>query len=107
MSESFPEVVVKLGAQGALWAGRERRTVVRAAARPVEVVDSTGAGDAFAAGWLPVWLAAGDPAAALAAGCALAARAVTQVGARPGDLEGDQAATDLFCAGKRPISPCP
>lgn len=83
LTASFPAVVVKLGAQGAVWAARGHEAVVRVAALPVEVVDSTGAGDAFAAGWLPVRLAAGDPAAALAAGCALAARAVTRVGARP------------------------
>ena len=46
-------------------------------------VDTTGAGDAFAAGLLAARLAAPAPAEALAAGCALAARAVVTAGARP------------------------
>jgi len=76
------QVVVTLGRAGALWTGGER--VVRVGAEAVEVVDTTGAGDAFAAGLLAARADGADPAEALAAGCALAARAVTQVGARPG-----------------------
>jgi sugar/nucleoside kinase (ribokinase family) len=45
--------------------------------------DPTGAGDAFAAGLLAAWLAAGTPEEALRAGAALGARAVSQVGTRP------------------------
>ena len=56
---------------------------VRRAAEAVEVVDTTGAGDAFAAGLLSAWRSGGDPDAALAAGCRLAARAVSKPGARP------------------------
>ena len=55
----------------------------RVPAEPVEVVDTTGAGDAFAAG-LPERAAGGaEPREALEAGCRVAARAVAQVGARP------------------------
>jgi ribokinase len=75
------EVVVKLGADGALWTDGE--TVVRAAAAPARVVDTTGAGDAFAAGLLAARLDGAPPAAALAGGCGAAARAVAQPGARP------------------------
>ena len=42
-----------------------------------------GAGDAFAAGLLRAWCAGSSPAEALAAGAALGAEAVTQIGARP------------------------
>jgi sugar/nucleoside kinase (ribokinase family) len=77
------EVVVKLGSEGALRVGRGSAQAVWATARPVTVVDTTGAGDAFAAGWLPAWLSGADPEVALRAGCALAARAVTRAGARP------------------------
>jgi ribokinase len=76
------EVVVTLGSEGALWSDGER--VVRAHAAPLAapLPDSTGAGDAFAAGLLSVWRPGGDPAAALAAGGRLAVRAVARSGAR-------------------------
>jgi len=74
------EVVVKLGGDGALWT--DGTDVLHAAAEPVEVVDSTGAGDAFAAGWLAA--RSRGPAAALEAGCAAGARAVSARGARAG-----------------------
>ena len=74
------EVVVKLGAGGALWTDGSR--VLRAPAEPVAVVDTTGAGDAFAAGLLAARADGAEPAEALAAGCRLAARAVGIRGAR-------------------------
>src|SRR5919197_2733322 len=76
-----PEIVVKRGAAGVLWTDGSR--TVRRAAEAVEVVDTTGAGDAFAAGLLSAWRPGGDPEAALAAGCGLAGRAVSKPGARP------------------------
>lgn len=60
--------VVKLGARGCLVDSRLYR------ARPVQAVDTTGAGDAFAAGWL-----LGGVELALKA----AARCVTRLGAMP------------------------
>lgn len=83
LTERFPEVVVKLGGDGAAWCGRDAGTPVVVPAVPVDVVDTTGAGDAFAAGFLPADLAGAAPADALAAGCAIAARVVAQAGARP------------------------
>lgn len=78
----FDEVVVTLGPAGALWTDGDE--VLRAAAVPVDaVVDSTGAGDAFAAGFLTARARGASTAEALAAGCRLAARAVTTLGARP------------------------
>ena len=75
--------VVKLGADGAIWAGRDG-TVIRSGAAPVPVpVDPTGAGDAFAAGLLAAWLAGADPEAALRAGARLGSEAVGVVGGRP------------------------
>jgi sugar/nucleoside kinase (ribokinase family) len=73
------EVVVKRGAAGAAWYAGD--TFVSVPAPAVEVVDTTGAGDAFAAGFLSAW--PGDPAHALLKGTELAARAVAQTGGRP------------------------
>jgi ribokinase len=71
------EKVTKLGPDGACWGD------VRVPALPVDVVDTTGAGDAFAAGFLSARLQVAEPRKALEAGCRVAARAVAQVGARP------------------------
>ena len=78
----FSEVVVTLGADGALWTDGCRS--VHRDAVPVEaVVDSTGAGDAFAAGLLAARLEGAAPEEALAAGARLAAEAVGRPGGRP------------------------
>ncbi len=82
LAARFDEVVVTLGADGALWT--DGRETVRADAVPVEAaVDSTGAGDAFAAGLLAARLDGAAPAEALAAGARLAAEAVRRPGGRP------------------------
>jgi sugar/nucleoside kinase (ribokinase family) len=75
-------VAVSLGADGALWASDG--VLVHRPAHPTEVVDTTGAGDAFAAGLLAAWLTDPDvaPADALDAGLALAADVVRRPGAR-------------------------
>jgi ribokinase len=76
-------VVVKCGADGAVWAGADG-TVITAPASPVPtVVDPTGAGDAFAAGYLAAWRTGGSPEECLAAGARLGALAVTRFGGRP------------------------
>ncbi|MBB5785184.1 carbohydrate kinase family protein [Nonomuraea jabiensis] len=80
----FPQVVIKMTAEGALWYANGRPEPVRVAAEPVDkIVDGTGAGDAFCAGFLPVWLAGKPPAESLAAGCRLASKAIMHLGARP------------------------
>lgn len=78
--------VVKCGADGALAAspsGGRWEQPARAAA----LVDTTGAGDAFAAGFVGAWSGAigigGDVAAALRHGIETAARAVAREGGRP------------------------
>ena len=75
-------VAVSLGADGALWASGD--LLVHRPAHPTDVVDTTGAGDAFAAGLMAAWLAdhAVDPAVALDAGLARAAEVVRRPGAR-------------------------
>lgn len=79
--EDCPEVVVKLGEEGACWGrGGERLDLAPSAA---QVVDTTGAGDAFAAGWLASWLLGEDGPRALRAALDAAARAVGWLGGRP------------------------
>ena len=75
-----PLVVLKLGAAGCLVAwGTERRHIP---AQMVAVVDATGAGDAFAAGFVTTYLRLRDPLAAAQAGTAAAAAVVARPGAR-------------------------
>jgi ribokinase len=82
LAARYPVVAVKLGPDGALWASGD--VLVHRPAHPTTVVDTTGAGDAFAAGLLAAWLSSPglDPAAALDAGLALAADVVRRPGAR-------------------------
>jgi sugar/nucleoside kinase (ribokinase family) len=80
----YPHVVMKLGADGAMMYSNGRPDPVRVPGQPVErIIDGTGAGDAFCAGFLPAWLDNKPPGEALASGCRLAARALSLVGARP------------------------
>jgi sugar/nucleoside kinase (ribokinase family) len=72
-------IVVKLGARGALAVGPEGERVA-AAAQPLAVADSTGAGDAFNAGLIAALGEGRDLAAALQAATTLAGRII----ARPG-----------------------
>ena len=80
----YPQVVMKLGADGAMMYANGRPEPIRVSAPPVEhIVDGTGAGDAFIAGFLPAWLNKKPGGEALASGCRLAAKALGLVGARP------------------------
>lgn len=99
LADAYPEIVVTLGADGALWS--DGTEVIHRAAATVSSdapgvdstgnaegtaatsLDSTGAGDAFTAGWLGARLAGTGVKDALAAATALAAVAVATEGARP------------------------
>ncbi|MCI0688920.1 MAG: PfkB family carbohydrate kinase, partial [Sporichthyaceae bacterium] len=83
LTAHYNEVVVKLGAGGAVWCGAGAEPVFGAAEAVAGPLDTTGAGDAFAAGFLYSCLSGADPAAALRSGAKLAARAVSAAGARP------------------------
>ncbi|MEU4225953.1 sugar kinase [Nonomuraea sp. NPDC026600] len=80
----FPQVVIKMNDEGALWFGNSRSEPVQVDAEPVDrIIDGTGAGDAFCAGFLPPWLEGKPPSEALAGGNSLAAKAIVHLGARP------------------------
>jgi len=95
LAARVPEVVVTLGAGGALWTdGRAVRRVDAEGTPPAPnggqagaaggaPLDTTGAGDAFAAGFLIARLSGADSEEALREGCRLAAVAVRTPGARP------------------------
>lgn len=76
-----PELVIKRGADGATWR-REGEMVLGTMVGVDDVVDTTGAGDAFAAGFLSRWLD-GGPEDALEAGARCAVEVVSRVGSRP------------------------
>lgn len=82
LSEWYDLAVVKLGPAGAL-AARRHEIIAQVPAESASVVDSTGAGDAFAAGFLTSRLAGADIPAAVKAACTAGARAVAQIGGRP------------------------
>lgn len=74
--------VVTLGADGSVVLGASRR--VRCPAVPVpRVVDTTGAGDSFAAAFLAEYLRSGDVARSLRCGAERAALTIQSVGAFP------------------------
>jgi sugar/nucleoside kinase (ribokinase family) len=78
---------VTMGAQGAM--AIHEGEIVSVPAYPVpEVVDATGAGDLFAAGFLLALARGRDLKTALSAGCLAASEVISHIGARPiRDLE--------------------
>ena len=75
-------VVIKRGSNGALGQNRGGQ-LIQVQARPTTVINTTGAGDAFAAGFISIWANNGELLDALDSGSELAAKCVALVGARP------------------------
>ncbi|MCU1421395.1 MAG: hypothetical protein JWN36_1046 [Microbacteriaceae bacterium] len=82
LAKRFEIVALTLDTEGVLVA-RHGADTQRVNARPVEVIDPTGAGDAFAAGFLTEWVRSGDAITAAETGVAAGARAVQVIGGRP------------------------
>jgi sugar/nucleoside kinase (ribokinase family) len=80
--DRFPVVALTLGATGCLAANAGGDRVWVPAVRTA-VVDTTGAGDAFAAGFLAAWVRSGSLEEASVAGVAAAGRSVATIGGRP------------------------
>jgi sugar/nucleoside kinase (ribokinase family) len=74
----FPVVAIKAGPKGAVLGRGERR--LRTAAPGVPVVDTTGAGDAFNAGFIDAWLDGASDQACLDAGVGSGSLAVGSAG---------------------------
>ena len=83
LGQQFTNVVIKRGSLGAALGGRDGLIESRPAP-VVAVLDTTGAGDAFAAGFVAALLRGEKAAACLEAGIASGARAVQVVGGQPG-----------------------
>ena len=82
LAEQVPVVAVKLGAEGAV--ARRGKEVVRAAPPPVQVVDTTGAGDSFDAGFVCGYLQGWPLERTLRLACACGALATRQPGGTNG-----------------------
>jgi sugar/nucleoside kinase (ribokinase family) len=82
IGERFERAIMTVGSEGVVVIEREREPV-RVPAPTVRMVDPTGAGDAFAAGFLASWVATGDMVAAARDGVFVAARAIMVMGGRP------------------------
>jgi sugar/nucleoside kinase (ribokinase family) len=74
--------VIKTGSSGAIARIRGSNTVI-SHADAVNAIDTTGAGDAFAAGFIPMWLESKDLLASMNAGNEVARQCVAIIGARP------------------------
>lgn len=70
--------IVKQGAKGATWVAPDRD--IHFPAPRVKVVDTTGAGDAFNAGFLVAWMRGQTPAQCLAAGNRIGAASTQKAG---------------------------
>lgn len=81
LARRFPAAIVKLGAAGAC--AVVDGELITSPAIDSDVVDTVGAGDAFAAGAIPAWKQRHSIADVLAAGNLFGHRAVEQRGARP------------------------
>lgn len=79
--DTVAAVVVTTGEDGAHWVGRDE--VISVPAPPAPCLDSTGAGDAFNAGFLSARLTGLSTRDSLVAGVRCGAEAVTTIGAQP------------------------
>ena len=82
LGDHYDTVLIKRGRHGAAIGGRDG-VRVELPAPEVTVVDSTGAGDAFAAGFIAARLAGADEAGALAKAIEAGAKAVQSIGGQP------------------------
>lgn len=80
--QAAPTVIIKCGSEGAIGKTRGGESI-KVAALPTQVIDTTGAGDSFAGGFIAMWLKDHNLRICMEAGAATAAQCVSIVGARP------------------------
>ncbi|HEU5122040.1 MAG TPA: carbohydrate kinase family protein [Candidatus Saccharimonadales bacterium] len=89
-----PVVIVSDGPHGVV--ASDGKTIVRAGMyEDVKVVDRTGAGDAFASGFLSQWVKGKSLKDAIVFASANSTSVVTKIGAKPGILEGNVVLHDM------------
>lgn len=77
-----PTAIIKCGSEGAIGKSRGGDSI-KIPAVPTHVVDTTGAGDSFAGGFIATWLKTQDLRLSMEAGAIAAGLCVSIVGARP------------------------
>lgn len=84
LARHYGHVIIKRGARGAELYGRDGACLATLPAPPAEVVDTTGAGDAFLAGFIAAYLERKPLEACLAQGITAGTAATRFLGAQPG-----------------------
>ncbi len=92
-SQLVPLVALKRGADGAL--ARQGETITSAESIPVQVVDTTGAGDSFDAGFIYGWLNGWDTAKSLRLACICGGLSTRAAGGTAAQATFDEAAKYL------------
>jgi sugar/nucleoside kinase (ribokinase family) len=82
LGRAFPIVVVTVGERGTIVAAHGDEPVVLPV-KSVHKADTTGAGDAFSAGFIAAWLDGGDAVASATSASDLAASSLALIGGRP------------------------
>ena len=80
--EEAPIAVIKRGSHGAIGKVRGGESIA-VPALPADVIDTTGAGDSFAGGYIASWISNPDLHSCMEAGATAAGQCVAIVGARP------------------------
>ena len=80
LKKIVPTVVIKLGDKGAIAIDKE---IIEVEIKPADPIDTTGAGDAFAAGFISSWFKTYNLKDAINQGSNLARKCISSVGAWP------------------------
>ncbi|MGZ5371769.1 carbohydrate kinase family protein, partial [Aeromicrobium sp.] len=81
LATRFGAVVLKLGPMGAIY--HDGTTAIRGQAAPGPIIDTTGAGDAYCAGFLAEWVRKSPVTECMELGARTAGQAISHMGARP------------------------